>query len=144
MIVVNEGLPGQEGYIHNTTQCPEVLQAKARAEAHIGQFKKHIKVFGKRIYESIVEQSDLAAPVAPGPWSSSQFVYHTRRMRDLTGNDGYCWRYAASQTFGLPFALFNQLTHSMINSDKKNMAGSPKYDSQITGLKSMWENMNKP
>jgi len=169
MVILNEG-GGQEGYIEDEDQCPEVLEEakKAKARDSIG---KLLRRPGAHNPKALVKHSSLAAPSLPGPWGSgdSGFVYRTRRMQELMRNDGYCWRYAASQTFGFPFAVFNQLTQSMINSDKKNALytklaqsminsdtrnaaekskkQSPSYksyDSQIPTLKSMWGNMNKP
>ena len=53
------------------------------------------------------------APVHPSLQQYDKLTHDQAHFRKLTGNVGYCWRYATAQALGMPYLIYEQMVRTI-------------------------------
>ena len=49
------------------------------------------------------------APADPSLEPYNKFTHTKAKFQKMSGNKGYCWRYATSQSLGIPYLMYEQM-----------------------------------
>ena len=137
----NDETTSQNGWKSTPEQCLESLSPKPSkaVKTWMNQKGKKLKPDSKwklvHNAESDLEgdtkagEGKLLAAVHPSMKEFESRVRHTKQdFQKLSGNSGYCWRYASSQGLGVPFLVFEQMVKTIQSYIKAHSSAIEDYE----------------
>jgi len=140
-VEANDETTSQNGWKSTPEQCLESLSSKSSKTVNnwMKQKGKQLKPGSKwklvhNVETDLEQDTHLGAQKAhagvhPSMKEFDSRVKHTQaEFQKLSGNNGYCWRYASSQGLGVPFLVFEQMVKTIQSFIKAHSSAIDAYE----------------